>query len=176
MVAVNLDGSCPFCFRADVSHFDWIDDRTILAYADVPGRGEGYYLLSDKGEQVTPIGEGVLDSDGHCSFHRSSGWMVTDTYPDLNRVQTLMIYDLSKNVRIDLGRYYVPPGLNGQIRCDLHPRWHPDGRMICFDSAHQGTRQVYCIDPGELQELGSTRLRKDSDVGTTLAGIRTGSN
>jgi len=48
--------------------------------------------------------------------------------------------------RVDLGRYYSPPELTGPIRCDLHPRFNRDGTAICFDSAHEGTRQLYTLD------------------------------
>jgi len=31
-------------------------------------------------------------------------------------------------------------------RGDLHPRWHPPGRFVTFDSIHEGTRQVHLAD------------------------------
>ena len=34
-------------------------------------------------------------------------------------------------------------------RCDLHPRWRPDGRQLGFNSVHEGSRQVYVIDVKE---------------------------
>ncbi|BCX82257.1 hypothetical protein MIT9_P1843 [Methylomarinovum caldicuralii] len=32
------------------------------------------------------------------------------------------------------------------LHCDLHPRWHPKGKAVAFDSIHEGTRQIYVID------------------------------
>jgi hypothetical protein len=48
--------------------------------------------------------------------------------------------------RIDIGRFYSPPSLEGPLRCDLHPRWSRDGRRLSIDSAHTGERQIYSID------------------------------
>jgi hypothetical protein len=43
-----------------------------------------------------------------------------------------------------------PPALDNEIRCDLHPRWHPTKPLVCVDSAHDGTRQMYKIDVSEV--------------------------
>jgi putative transposase len=40
--------------------------------------------------------------------------------------------------------------LEEENRCDLHPRWSPDGRQVCIDSAHEGERQMYIVDVSEL--------------------------
>ena len=50
---------------------------------------------------------------------------------------------------MDLGRFHAG-GLKGPVRCDLHPRWSPDGRRVCFDSVHGGTRQMYVMDVSEV--------------------------
>ncbi|TSA45654.1 hypothetical protein D4R51_01410 [bacterium] len=36
------------------------------------------------------------------------------------------------------------------LRADLHPRWNRDGTEICFDSVHDGSRQVYVVDVGAI--------------------------
>jgi hypothetical protein len=56
--------------------------------------------------------------------------------------------------RIDRGRFYSPPELAGACRCDLHPRWSRDGRRVCFDSAHEGTRQMYLLGAGPWLDGG----------------------
>lgn len=154
MFTVNLDGSSPKCFPADVSHFDWMDSDTIVAWANAEGQGEGYFLFSDLTGQITRIGGGVLNGDGHCSYCRGSGWIVTDTYPNRSYMRKLMVYHVAKNLRLDIGSYYSIPELRGEIRCDLHPRWSPDGRQICFDSTHEGGRQIYVVDAAQINESG----------------------
>ena len=53
---------------------------------------------------------------------------------------------------IDIGQFYSPPELTGDLRCDLHPRWNRAGDQVCIDSAHEpgGLRQVYIIDVGAI--------------------------
>jgi Tol biopolymer transport system component len=48
--------------------------------------------------------------------------------------------------RVDIGRFYAPKELDGEIRCDLHPRWTRDGKTVSIDSVHEGSRQVYVLD------------------------------
>jgi Tol biopolymer transport system component len=39
---------------------------------------------------------------------------------------------------------------DGPARTDLHPRWSRDGKLITFDSIHEGERQIYLVDVGSL--------------------------
>ena len=52
--------------------------------------------------------------------------------------------------KVMLGRFLSPLPFRGEIRCDLHPRWSRDGRQVCFDSVHEGTRQIYVMDVSEI--------------------------
>jgi len=46
-----------------------------------------------------------------------------------------------------MGKFFSIPKLTGEkIRCDLHPRWSRDGKAVCIDSAHKGSRQMYVIE------------------------------
>ena len=48
---------------------------------------------------------------------------------------------------LGLGSYFVPEKYReGYSRCDLHPRFRPDGSQIGFNSVHEGSRQVYLRD------------------------------
>jgi hypothetical protein len=39
------------------------------------------------------------------------------------------------------------------LHCDLHPRWNAQGTQVAFDSAHDGSRQIYTVDcSGVLNE------------------------
>jgi Tol biopolymer transport system component len=72
--------------------------------------------------------------------------MVSDTYPDKKRKRSLLLIDLERDEVFELGRFYSDPKMQGENRCDLHPRWNHDGTKICFDSIHEGPRRVYVMD------------------------------
>ena len=129
-----------------VSHFIWRDPEHILAWSREPKTGNRFHLYTDRSEEVEVVGEGILTSDGHCSYSPDKRWILTDTYPDRERFRTLILYHVAERRRVDIGRFFAPKELDGEIRCDLHPRWSRDGRWVCIDSVHEGSRQVYVMD------------------------------
>lgn len=58
----------------------------------------------------------------------------------------LILYNVQERRRVDIGRFFAPKELDGEIRCDLHPRWSRDEKWVCIDSVHEGSRQVYVVD------------------------------
>jgi len=122
----------------------------------LPDKGHGYYLFTDRRSRIKHVGEGVLNRDSHCYCFHGGHWILTNSYPDQESMQTLLIYDLAEDRRYNLGRFYSPPTLRDEIRCDLHPRWIPDGCQICFDSAHTAERQIYVINVADIVELAAT--------------------
>jgi hypothetical protein len=135
-----------------VSHFDWRDDRTIIAWTKTKEKGNHFYLIDDRTAEHTVIGDKVLTVDGHCSFSPDRKWLLNDTYPDKkDHKLTLMLYRPSDNRRIDIGRFFMPPDWKHKPwRCDLHPRWNRDGTQVCVDTAHLPTRQICVIDVGHI--------------------------
>ena len=129
-----------------VSHFDWYDPQVMLAWTNIDDQGNHYYLLDVDTGKYEIIGKDVLTVDGHCSFTQDRRWFLTDTYPDENRMQTLKLWNLEEEREVVLGRFYAAPQVTGPIRCDLHPRWDRNDEWVCFDSVHEGTRQVYVLD------------------------------
>ncbi len=153
MYTANPDGSGMYLLNRDemTSHFDWFDGSHILAWARRFGDGDHYYLFTDQSQDVVIVGEDVLDCDGHCSYSPDRRFVITDTYPQGPEHQRILIlYDPSSGRRVDIGGFYSPPDIQGEIRCDLHPRWNRDGTKVCFDSVHEGMRQVYEIDVAEF--------------------------
>ncbi|GHA35737.1 hypothetical protein GCM10007989_34700 [Devosia pacifica] len=129
------------------SHFGYLDERRIVAYARTPGTENDQYALYDLDtDKFTVIGEDVFSSDGHCSISPDGKWMLTDTYPDAEHKRTLILFELSTGRRVNIGKFYSPPELKNEIRCDLHPRWSRDGKQVSIDSAHEGSRQLYVVD------------------------------
>jgi hypothetical protein len=152
LFTANPDGSdIRFLGREGmVSHFDWRDDDHILAWSTYRGENH-YHLYTDCSDKIELIGADVFDQDGHCSYGPDRRWILTDTYPDrAESKRTLILYDPQANRRIDVGRFYSAPEIKEEIRCDLHPRWSRDGRQVCFDSIHEGERQMYIMDVADI--------------------------
>ncbi|NJO15252.1 MAG: hypothetical protein HC877_05760 [Thioploca sp.] len=109
---------------------------------------EGYYLIDIHDPQNRQIvGMGLLEQDGHPMFSTDRQWIVTDTYPDKNHNQTLILFNQITNQRIDIGKFQAKEITNSDIKCDLHPRWNRANTRLCIDSTHNGIRQCLIIDP-----------------------------
>ncbi len=127
--------------------------------------GDSYLIIPDEDNPKTlPFAKGELICDGHNTLYRGSAsiapnrWMITDGYPDLKSKQPLYLWDLETDAGYEIGRYHTPKELDGAIRVDLHPRFAPDGRSVCIDSAMNGSRAIYSIDVSSLtdpQEIAS---------------------
>lgn len=153
------DGSELTCLldTAFISHYDWRDDDQLLVWANRPDSTARFLLVSHGPGLEHPLPEGqgsyrvfcpdTLTEDGHCSFSPDGRWVLNDTYPDAYDKRTLMLIRFDDGRRIDLARLHAPKAQWwGEIRCDLHPRWSRDGRRVCIDSVHEGTRQMYVVD------------------------------
>jgi hypothetical protein len=143
----DLNGKSIYCLADDqlVSHCCWKNNRQLLSWARVARSGDHYYLFTDLGKKNEIIGEGDLNEDGHPSYSPDGRYILADTYPDKLRMRRLIIYDTRNKRKYELGKYFAPFKYDFEYRCDLHPRWSRDGKMICFDSAHKGSRQMYII-------------------------------
>jgi hypothetical protein len=148
MLTARPDGSDIHivCDDGMASHFIWRDPKHILVWARQKDIGDRYFLFTDQSDEREVIGEGVLTVDGHCTYSPDLRWILTDTYPDAEKKRTLLLYDPAEKQRVDIGRFYAPPELSGELRCDLHPRWNRAGTQVCIDSLHEGQRQMYALD------------------------------
>ena len=146
---VNPDGSnleCQIPFGKKVSHFAWQDPETIIVSTDALGTMQFTRIL-DRQNSITPFGNGLFPPDGHFGFSPDYRWIICDTYPNNpERLARLFLNNIEGKSMTNIGEFYHAPHITGDWRCDLHPRWSPDGTMVSFDSVHEGSRQVYVID------------------------------
>jgi hypothetical protein len=140
-----------------VSHFIWKNPRQILAWSQEPETGAAFHLYQDQTEKAAVVGESVLTQDGHCTYSPDGEWILTDTYPDRERMQTLMLYRPADGKLITLGKFFMPRAEKAPFRCDLHPRWSRDGRTVCIDSMHTGQRQMYLLDVSAIVTAGESQ-------------------
>ena len=129
------------------SHFNWLDGERLLVTAKYQDTVYSHVLFTPGKSDYARVGRGLLDFDGHGVFSDDGKWMATDTYPDKLGERKLMVLRMADHAILPLGTYFVPELYREQYsRCDLHPRWRPDGKMLGFNSVHEGSRQVYVID------------------------------
>ncbi|MBN9476572.1 MAG: hypothetical protein ABS43_16895 [Bordetella sp. SCN 67-23] len=131
-----------------ISHPLWRNDREIIVWGPHAGSIH-YHLYEDReGGRVEVVGKDILTENGHMTFSPANQrWLLSDTYPDdRTHERILFLFDMRTGARHDLGSFYADPGLSKENRCDLHPRWRPDGREVCIDSIHEDDRGLYVID------------------------------
>lgn len=128
------------------SHFNWLDGERLLVTAKYNDAIYSHVFFTPGKQDYVRLGRGLLDFDGHGVFSNDGQWMATDTYPDKLNERKLMVLRMADQAILPLGTYFVPEIYREQYsRCDLHPRWRPDGKEIGFNSVHEGSRQVYLL-------------------------------
>ena len=133
------------------SHFIWRDPRHLLALSRQPSHGVRFYLFEDGGKgKVEVIGENAMTADGHVSYLPGAKWILNDTYPQ-DGYQYPYLYHMPTDRKISLGRFRAPAEYTGPWRCDTHPRFSRDGRMVVIDAPDARTgRQLHLIDISEI--------------------------
>jgi hypothetical protein len=131
-----------------ISHPLWRRDGEIIVWG--PHAGQIHYHLYEDSEigAVHVVGAGTLIENGHMTFSPTDPqWLLSDTYPDgVTHERVLFLYNVRTGKRYELGSFYADPSLSKENRCDLHPRWAPDGRQICIDSVHEHARSMYVLN------------------------------
>jgi Tol biopolymer transport system component len=147
LFSAHKDGQDLKCLADDgmVSHCFWMNNTEIIAYMRDNVNGDKYYKINIQSGEREIFGDRVINSygDGHPSVHGSR--ILFDTYPDRSRMKSLFIYDSQNDVLDKAGEFFEPMSYAGECRCDLHPRFSPDGKKVFIDSVHEGKRKLYEI-------------------------------
>ncbi|NNE75825.1 MAG: hypothetical protein HKN31_01990 [Pricia sp.] len=152
MVTANLDGSDRYILdpSGHTSHFIWKNPNKICMWTKPIGKEWGFYLFTDKTDEVVSVGEGMMVVNGHNTYINGSNaeWILNDTYPQGDeRLQELYLFHVPSDTKVTLGKFHEPEKYTGEVRCDLHPRNSNDGNLLIFDSTHGGDgRQMYMVD------------------------------
>lgn len=150
LVTCNVDGTDMYNLNDanDASHCFWKNDNEILAFENTFEGGDGYYLMKDKTQEYTHLWKQFCN-DGHPSYSPDRSLIVTDSYPNRARIADIKLLkdtDVEGKDAKVIARVFAPFKYDNDTRCDLHPRWSPDGKMVCFDSVFEGRRGLYVID------------------------------
>ena len=140
-----------------VSHYSWQDEENLLAWARTKEYGDHYYLINVITGEKQVIGRNILDiyGDGHPSFSPDRRWILTDSYPDKARKQHLLLYEIATEKLTEIANFLAPLKYSAATRCDLHPRWSPDGNWISVDATYEGKRMSYLLDVSALVKVAS---------------------
>lgn len=120
---------------------------------------DAYILFDLKEHTLSKIDQKEFTGDGHETWSRNGRYMLTDTYPDMEGIRKLILFDYQSNKVFLLGEFYSYPEKMKEIdnkwnesgmRCDLHPKWSNLEKNIYFDSVHEGYRGLYRIDISKL--------------------------
>lgn len=129
-----------------VSHYCWLDERVLLCYCESDA-GYRYHTIDTQEARILPVTPPAIAAlaDGHPGFCAQTGQIVTDTYPGKHGRQRLLVLDKELRTATEVAAVAHPPGFRGASRCDLHPRWHPDGSAISFDSVMGDIRRSWIV-------------------------------
>ena len=147
---MDLEGNDIRYFYKEPSHHFWLNDEEIIA--DGTQFVTGYCRYMDDGTGQPK--EKYFDSpNGHCSIHKNGEWMLTDTY-NIDGYFYLYMYHFPTRKFVILAKLVnntAKYGTYSTFRVDLHPRFSPDGKLVSFDSTHEGDgRQMYIIDVSQI--------------------------
>lgn len=132
-----------------VSHMCWIDNNTVFGYLRLKGYNGFYYIDINTGQfrpckTLTGLGNG----DGHPSTW--GDWIVVDTYPDKSRLQHLYLYNHKQDKVYPIIEAFQAVKYQGESRCDMHPRFSPDGTKVFFDTVFSGKRRLAYLDVSSI--------------------------
>ncbi|MCC9599916.1 hypothetical protein LOC67_05035 [Stieleria sp. JC731] len=155
MLTADIDGNDRYVIDPSgyTSHFIWNGNDAVTMWTKPAGQKNGFYDFIDKTDQVKPIGQDKMPSNGHNTYLPApyQDWILNDTYPDRETSrQTVYLYHVPSGRRFDLGHFPSPKAYRGEWRCDTHPRSSNDGTKVAIDSPHDGGRQVYLLDIAEV--------------------------
>ncbi|MBR5679747.1 MAG: hypothetical protein IKX19_03770 [Clostridia bacterium] len=155
LIVSDLDGNMKkltdYCVN---SHYHWKNDREILIVSSAVSEETAFALWlmnAETGEKVR-LPEPNPAFDIHCIYSPNRRWIVGDSYPGgrAGATRSLWLIDTERGVMTEPVRVdtVIPPIVD--IRCDLHVRWSPSGRLLSFDSTHTGKRTVVLVTAEEI--------------------------
>jgi hypothetical protein len=141
----SMTGFVSLVAEGMISHCCWINEQTILAYLSDQSKKAAYWIIDLITRKFTCVSDNLeIYGDGHP--HVYGDWFITDTYPDKARMQHLLLVSWKTGEIKELGRFFHDFNHVGETRCDLHPRFSPDGKYVFFDSIFAGKRKLYKLE------------------------------
>ncbi len=102
-----------------------------------------YYILDSVGQYIFKENwnYSYFNIDGHPSFTNDGRYMITDSYPDSNQFQRLIVYDTETHKGVIIAHLFA--GLyNTPASCDLHPKLSRNNEFVVVDTAYSGKHRM----------------------------------
>ena len=157
MYTCDLEGSDIRCTLPEpfwtnkISHQIW-GRTTNEILIDANWAGTGSHAIVYNENEYPFRAKKIADSHGiasHMVFSPDGTKLLADSYPDKEGIQHLALIDVATGKMELIGHFnHKPERPNiGETRCDIHPRWSPDGHYITVDSIHDGKhRACYLLE------------------------------
>lgn len=149
LLTMDTDGQNLYNLSDDnmASHSYWKNDNEIVSYLRKEKEGNGYFLLKDQSTDYKQVlNELASAGDGHPSFSPDGQKLITDTYPNRQRLQTLYVADAHElNNPDEIAKVFAPFKYDNDVRCDLHPRWDRKSKKVSIDATYEGKRSMYVV-------------------------------
>lgn len=131
-----------------VSHYCWLSATEILAFYERTTGSDGYGIIGTDGIERSSLSVSMLPRDGHPNCHLGTGRVVTDTYPNERRLQSILLIDAVRKqpTVTELAKLYAPFRFQETFRADLHPRWNRRGDRVAVDCSFPGRRSLAVFD------------------------------
>lgn len=150
-ILANADGSAAMVLLpfGILSHYWWLSDREMLFWCDGPS-GPTLYRLDVPSGVRHAVNPTLFPEDIHMTASPCGEWMLYDGYPDAEHQCPLALYHLNSGKNFPLTKLASKKPALIDLRCDLHPRWNPNGRGFTFESTHEGFRGLYHMETESL--------------------------
>ncbi len=134
-----------------VSHYCWLKNGSIMVTSKNTNISKWNYVIYDLINKTKSNINLPFNTDGHpMQSPVDEHVFVIDTRLNKNREDKVAVFSLKKRLNYEISTFSIPYAFNGQVRCDLHPRWDRKGRYICADVVNNGKRSMALIDTSSL--------------------------
>lgn len=112
------------------------------------GNENNYQVFSSIDGKYTLVGkydDKLFNIDGHPSFTADGKYMITDSYPDSDGNQRLLVMNTENKKVVQIASFEAP--LRGNpASCDLHPKLSFGGKYLAVDTAYTGKHRMILFE------------------------------
>ena len=123
--------------------------QAILMNHSAGGDQRRFCLIDPDSGQAKPLSRELLGT-GHPTINPADGrWLLTDNHSSLGdrKPGTIRLVDLTSGHCRDLLTVDNPMRDDDPLRCDAHPAWDRNGRLVCFQGTPGRGRQLFVAEP-----------------------------